>query len=95
MQHIGSQQVVNLHGLEQGQFMSIVLTEASSNCVLEFQHVTDDEKWNLYPGFVGMHDDGVIVERMKCISGKMRLRFLSAPTKDYLLSIVWDARPQF
>ena len=94
MQYNGTQQTINLRHLEQGQFMSIVISGAPGNCVLEFLHV-EDETWRAHPGFVGTVTGGVLVERLVCISGYMRIRFLAAPETPYNLSIVFDARPSF
>jgi len=78
-------QIIELRGLEQGQLVTIVITEAASDCVLEFQHATDD--WRVHPGFGGNRTDGVIIGEVRCISGSMRIRFLSAQT-GYFISLV-------
>jgi hypothetical protein len=90
-------QVVNLWGLEQGQFMTVVLTGATAggNCVLEFKNGSDTN-WSIDPSFTGTVTGGILVQRVKCLSAHSRIRFLSNPAgTPYWISLVWDAVPQF
>lgn len=92
MQDYTDAQTVNLQGMDQGNFMSIVLTGASGNCVLEFKNGGSDD-WSIDPTFTGTVAGGILVERVKCLSASTRLRFLAAPGAAYWLSVVWDITP--
>lgn len=90
-------QIVDLWGLEQGQFMTVAITGATvgGNCVLEFKNGSDSN-WSVDPTFVGTVTGGVLVQRVKCLSAHSRVRFLGSPTgTPYFISLVWDAVPHF
>ena len=91
------QQTILLTGLEQGQFMTVVITgvTVAGNCVLEFKNGSSPV-WTADPNFNGTITGGILVERVKCLSAHTRIRFLAAPTGDpYYISLVWDAVPNF
>lgn len=88
------EQEVNLTGLEQGQFMNVVITGATQNCKLEFKNA-GDTNWAEDPDFDGTHAGGVVNQRVKCLSAKSRLVFDAAPSATYWLSLVWDVRSNF
>lgn len=95
MQKNTSDQTVNLTGLEQGQFMNVVITNAPGSCFLEFKNA-GDSGWSIDPNFTGSPSaDNVINERVKCLSSQQRIRFGAAPGAAYWISLVWDAIPQF
>jgi hypothetical protein len=90
-------QTVDLWGLEQGQFMTVAITGATGggNCVLEFKNGSDPA-WSIDPTFVGTVTNGILVQRVKCLSAHSRIRFLSNPVATpYYISLVWDAVPNF
>lgn len=90
-------QIVNLWGLEQGQFMTVAITGATGggDCVLEFKNGSDSN-WSVDPTFVGTVASGILVQRVKCLSAHSRVRFLSDPVGvPYYISLVWDASPAF
>ncbi len=91
-------QIVELKGLMQGQFMTVAITGATHgfNCVLEFKNGSDPA-WSIDPSFNGAVTNGVLVQRVKCLSGMSRIRFLSDPTSAHpsYISVVWDAVPNF
>jgi hypothetical protein len=84
-------QIVPIHHLQYGQFFNIIVTGTASDCVLEFQN-GDSGVWSEDPSFTGTHTGGVINERVKCISGLMRLNFATAPGSVWITT-VWDSRP--
>ena len=91
------QQIVNLWGLEQGQFMTVAITGATGggDCVLEFKNGSD-ANWSVDPTFNGTVTGGVLVQRVKCLSAHSRIRFLSDPAgTPYFISLVWDVVPKF
>jgi hypothetical protein len=90
-------QIVQLTGLELGQFMTIILTGATGggNCVLEFKNGSDPA-WTVDPNFNGTVTAGRLVERVKCLSGQTRIRFLADPAgTPYFINLVWDVVPHF
>lgn len=92
-QYTGNEKEHVLKNLEQGQLMTIVITGATENCVLEFQHMSDST-WHVMPNFDGTHADGVVVQEVRCISGRMRVNFADSPDA-YSLSLTWAATPSF
>ena len=90
-------QIVPLVGLEQGQFITVAITgvAAGGPCVLEFKNGSSTE-WSADPNFVGNFADGILVERVKCLSAHSRIRFTSDPVGNpYWISLVWDAVPTY
>lgn len=83
-----------LKGLEQGRKVTLVITGATQNCELQFQH-GGDTTWYAYPGFSGAHAGGVIVENFTCISSKMRVAFDAVPTGDYQMNTIAEAVSDF
>ena len=94
MQQQSTAQTINLWSLEQGQEMTVVITNAPSDCQLEFLHA-EDATWRVHPGFAGAAASGVIVESVQCLSGKMRIVFDDEPVTPYFISLVWAAAPIF
>jgi len=80
-----------LDNLQQGQTMTIVVTNAPAGVAsLEFKHANDPE-WRVHPGFDGTASaDDVIVQSLVCLSATMRLVFVGVPVEDYYVSIVWN-----
>lgn len=78
-----------LDGLQQGQMMTIIVTNAPGECDLEFKHA-GDPNWQIHPEF-GAHPSptGVIVQTILCPSATLRLNFVDVPSSDYHVSIVW------
>ena len=91
-------QIVPLGQLEQGQFMTVILTGATAggaSCVLEIKHA-NDTVWAADPNFNGTITNGILMERVKCLSAHSRISFVSNPSgTPYWISLVWDAVPQF
>lgn len=97
MQYNTTLQTLDLAGMEQGQFMTIVITQipaAAGNCVLEFKNA-GDSNWTTDPSFNGTVASQAVIQRVKCLSAMTRIRFVGAPDSAYWLSIVYDAVPQF
>lgn len=83
--------------LNAGQTMTLVITGGTSDCVLEFLNA-DDPTWAKHPQFIGSltgGTGGVLVESVRCVSANMRIRFLTAPTAPYYISMHWDAVSNF
>jgi hypothetical protein len=88
-------QIRELRGLEVGQSFSLVITNAQSACTLEFLHAHNPE-WVPYPAFAGNPVDGVILaEHIRCVSGRMRIKFANPPTEKYYASIVTHALARY
>ncbi len=83
-----------LTDLHQGQIMTLLITDATENCVLEFQH-NQSATWHTMPGFNGNHVSGVVVQDFRCVSGKMRVRFLAAPSAQYEMSLIATSAATF
>ena len=86
-----SNTILTLFSLEQGRNITLILTKATQDCVLEFKHSNDDD-WIIYPAFSGIVEEGILIEEFRCISSNMRIRFLAAPTQDYYASMVTEER---
>jgi hypothetical protein len=86
-----SAQTLELHGVVQGRRILIIVTQASANAVLEFQHAGDT--WRVDPRFAGLHTSGVMINEIMAPSSKLRLRFLTAPTQPYFVSIPQEFTP--
>lgn len=85
-QKASTEQVLNLKGIPQGRDTTIVITEASQNCELWFQHAGDT--WRKDPRFTGVPTGGVIIQTLSAPSAVLQLRFVAAPTKTYYVSAI-------
>lgn len=98
MDKVTDAQIVELNGLEQGQFMSVVITGATAGgatCYLEFKN-GGDAGWTVDPTFTGTITGGVVVQRVKCLSATSRIRFAANPVGNpYRICLVWDVIPNF
>lgn len=81
--------------LEVGHNYTLVITNTSQDCVLEFQHGPTDATWHVYPNNAGVQAGGVVVLPFRCISGKMRVKFGAGTAADATVSCIPDATPQF
>lgn len=94
MEYTGILKERTLIDLQQGQTMVIVLTNATA-CILQFLNA-GDATWHTHPGFTGTPNGaGVIIQELRCISGRMRLNFTVQPVTPYNLSLTWAAAPTF
>jgi len=85
-------QIVNLWGLQWGNFMDVIISSipaGAGTATLEFQHSTD-AAWVADPNFDGTPTGGVIVQRVKCLSAKTRIRFQNPDAGFYHITLVWD-----
>jgi len=94
MEYTGLLKVLPIVDLQHGQIMTIVLTSATQVPVLEFLNA-GDTTWRTQPGFVGTLTSGVLVQELRCISGRMRLNFASQPASNYHMSLTLAAAPTF
>ncbi len=86
-----SEQILELRGVVQGRRILIIVTQASANAVLEFQHAGDT--WRADPRFLGSNINGVMINELIAPSSKLRLRFLDVPTQPYFVSVPQEFTP--
>lgn len=86
-QYNGTAQTLQLHNLEQGQNMMIIITGANAAINVEFKHGTDNS-WHPHPQFTNVAASLSNILEMRCVSGLMRVRFSTAPSA-YTLSVTW------
>jgi len=85
----------NMDNLQQGQMMTIIITQSPGACSLEFKHASDTA-WNKHPDFDGTPSaSGVVIQTIVCPSATMRLNFDAPPGADYHVSIVWHTNPDY
>lgn len=98
MQKQSDKQILPLTGMEQGQWMTVIITEVVTGgptVTLEFRNAGSDN-WTPHPDFNGALLGGICVQRVQCFSAHMRLNFSSDPVGNpYWVGIVWDAKPTF
>lgn len=85
-QKTSSAQTLELRGVTQGRLLIIAITNATSNCELQFKH-GDDATWRVDPRFVGTHTAGVLVEEIIPVSATLRIVFTAPPAGSYYLSL--------
>lgn len=95
MQSQSDAQVVPLSShLEVGRTYALCITNAQSNCVLEFQHL-DKVAWHRYPGFSGTQTEGVVVEKFYAVSSTFRVRFDAVPSEEHSMSWISESSSDF
>ena len=87
-------QTVQLKGMDQGHDITLVITQAPSNCRLQFRHA-GDTTWATYPDFSGVATGGVLVETFLCVSAEMRIVFDTVPSSNVFISTVVAAKATF
>lgn len=96
MDKVTDAQEVDLVGLDQGHFMTVVITGATAGgaaCYLEFKN-GGDSTWTIDPNFTGTINSGTVIQRVKCLSAISRIRFADDPMgTPYRVCIVWDVVP--
>ena len=81
--------------IEIGQRYTVTVTGATSTAALEFKHGGDTSNWHADPNFTGTVTNGVIQSSFRCVSGRYRLNFASAPSAAVQITVVADAVPTF
>ena len=84
-----------LSGLQMGQMMTIIITNAPGASNLEFKHAADTA-WQIHPDYDGTPSaTNVVMQTLICPSATMQLNFGAAPAADYHVSIVWHTIAEY
>lgn len=96
MQEQSSAQQLPLVGMQQGQFMTIIVTDATQAVTLQFQH-QDNTTWYDHPDAtaVAVASGLILIKDIQCLGSKMRLNFAAAPGGTYQVSVLWRTVPTF